>query len=199
MFIPPCPTLETESLRVRPLEMSDAEQLFDLWSDQRVHAVCGIDGLQSVKSIQSGLAYFIGLNEAGFYHKWILELKHSGEMIGECELYPLRPQIRPWLEWAMGFSSKPEFWGRGLMMEAVAEVLDFAFTQTSAIRINADVLLDNERCKRFLIKNGFSLEGCQQQKIVSQGQLVDSSHFALLKSSFTARSKEGVEHLVGVG
>ena len=181
MSIQSCPNLETKSIRLRPLEQSDARELHALWSDPLVKQMSGIDGDQSLASIEGGLNYFIGLNQAGFYNKWILEEKDTHQMVGECEFYPVRPQIRPWLEWNIGFSSKPEFWGKGYMSEVLSEVIDFGFTKTSAIRINADVLHDNERSKNFLLKNGFVPESQQHQKFLIEGQFRNSVQFVYLK------------------
>ena len=54
-------------------------------------------------------------------------------------MYPLKPQVRPWFEWYIGFTLNPEFWRNGFMYEALSKIIDYGFNNFEIHRIKADV------------------------------------------------------------
>ena len=83
----------------------------------------------------------------------------SGEMIGDSSLVKLENGYR------LGYWLGEEYWGRGIMSNAVAEVLEIA-KQEKVERVIADVKEGNWGSRKVLEKNGFkfcdehySLEG----------------------------------------
>ena len=112
-------------------------------------------------------------------------MRDTNEFLGELESYPLKPQIRPWIEWGLGYSLKKSAWGNGYMTEALNRLLLFAFTETLIIRLKADVLTTNVRSIHLLHKVGFLHEGIQTSKNFSNGQFNDMALMAYARERFT--------------
>lgn len=59
----------------------------------------------------------------------------------------------------LGYLLARPFWGYGFMSEALAAIVDWAFTQPSVFRVWAVCDLENEASARLLERNGFYQEG----------------------------------------
>ena len=184
----PCPYLQTTRLLLCPLQEQDAEGLWQLWSSPDFADLAGIDSPSSKDSIDENIKYFKTLNASGFYYKWAIRDRLTHEFIGEFELYPIKPQIRPWIEWGIGFSLTPHRWRQGLMSEALRCVMQFVFTQMPAIRVKADVHLHNEASLALLRKMGFTQEGIQRSKLHVQGRRHDMHLLAMSQHDFLRSS-----------
>jgi len=141
-----------------------AFDLFDMWSTDGYAEISGINKPENISAVLAAVEGFRELNQSGCYFKWAIRNKMSGSFLGECELYAIRPQIRPCLEWAIGFSLKKDVWGNGFMTETLERILKFAFQEFIVNRIKADVLPENINSRKILEKLGFEYEGLQKSK-----------------------------------
>lgn len=187
---PPCPELQTERLYLQPIQEADAHGLWTLWSSKDFAQMAGIEPAQSITDIDANISYFKTLNGSGFYYKWAIKDKQTLEFLGEFELYPLKPQIRPWGEWGVGFSLTPRRWREGLMTEALSCVLTHAFSQLHAIRIKADVHLYNKASLALLQKMGFIQEGVQRSKLQVGTQIHDMLLLSLTPNDFAQQNSQ---------
>src|ERR1051325_3918184 len=74
----------------------------------------------------------------------------------------------------IGYWLGEEFWGRGIMTEAVAAVTDFCFANFALRRISAEVFSTNPASARVLEKAGFILEGRLKNHVLKEGETLDS-------------------------
>src|SRR6059058_1973539 len=74
----------------------------------------------------------------------------------------------------VGYRLGEEFWGRGIMTEAVTVVTDFCFENFPLRRISAEVFANNPASARVLEKAGFIFEGRLKNHVVKEGQVLDS-------------------------
>ena len=79
-----------------------------------------------------------------------------------------------------GCDLEPAWWGRGLMNEALGTITHYAFGTLGIDRIEAMVLLDNERSCRTLERAGFRREALLREHGENEhGVLCDEHLFAL--------------------
>ena len=159
-----CPTLEANRVILSPIDSSMALDLFNMWSTEGYAEISGFDKPEKISVVSAAVEDFRELNQSGCYFKWAIRNKMSGSFLGECELYAIRPQIRPCIEWAIGFSLKKDVWGKGFMTEALERILKFACQEFIVNRIKADVLPENIKSRKILEKLGFEYEGLQKSK-----------------------------------
>jgi ribosomal-protein-alanine N-acetyltransferase len=81
----------------------------------------------------------------------------------------------------MGYWLGEEFWGRGIMTEAVTAVTNFCFENFPLRRISAEVFANNPASARVLEKAGFILEGRLRNHVLKDGQVLDSLLYAKIK------------------
>ncbi len=78
----------------------------------------------------------------------------------------------------LGYWLGEEFWGRGIMSEAVGIFKDFCFTNFPVRRIYAEPFANNPASARVLEKAGFVFEGCLKNNVIKDGKLLDSLLYA---------------------
>lgn len=125
-------------------------------------------------------------HESGDLFQWGVALNSSDKIIGTCTLFQIdRQNARAEVGYALG----REFWGQGLMNEAVASAIDFAFNQLYLRRLEADVDPRNTNSIKILERFGFVREGYLREKWFVGREVQDSLIFGLLNREWKARNK----------
>ncbi|MCX6766423.1 MAG: GNAT family N-acetyltransferase [Candidatus Moranbacteria bacterium] len=81
----------------------------------------------------------------------------------------------------LGFWLGREFWGGGIMTDAVKDVVNFGFKNLKLRRIYAGVFLSNKGSARVLEKNGFKLEGISKKEVKKDNKFIDAYIFAKVR------------------
>jgi RimJ/RimL family protein N-acetyltransferase len=89
----------------------------------------------------------------------------------------------------LGYVLAPEYWGEGYASEAVAAIVDAAFSLTLAVEIEASVRIENPASRRVLEKAGFRFVGAGPQGAPARGGLVDCERLALGRAEWAARPR----------
>jgi len=80
-----------------------------------------------------------------------------------------------------GYWLAEQFWGRGIMSEAVAAFVEYCFANFRLNRIHASAYANNPASARVLEKAGFVLEGRLRKNVIKDGQILDSLLYARTK------------------
>lgn len=83
----------------------------------------------------------------------------------------------------LGYWLAEEFWGNGIMTEAVKQLCREAFEKFDIIRIYAEAFAYNTGSRKVLEKAGFSLEGIMKKGVCKNGRIYDYCMYALLKDA----------------
>lgn len=86
----------------------------------------------------------------------------------------------------LGYWLGEEYWSRGIMSAAVAQICQKAFTRWDIVRIFAEPFSGNIGSRRVLEKNGFLLEGVMKNGVFKNGELLDYCMYALLRPDISA-------------
>ena len=81
----------------------------------------------------------------------------------------------------LGYYLDKEFCSRGIMTEAVRQILLLSFKQLDIIRISAYTFAENIASQRVLEKNGFIREGIAKNSFFKNNQIHDEFLFGILK------------------
>ena len=82
----------------------------------------------------------------------------------------------------LGYWLAEDFWGKGIMTEAVRRMCEEGFAQwDDLLRIYAEPFAHNAGSRRVLEKVGFSLEGVMRRGVYKRGQVFDFCMYALLR------------------
>jgi [ribosomal protein S5]-alanine N-acetyltransferase len=106
--------------------------------------------------------------------KFCIEIE--GAAVGGIGVHPVQDVHRHTA--TVGYWLGEEFWGRGIMTEAVTAVTDFCFQNFPLRRISAEVFANNPASARVLEKTGFTFEGRLENDVLKDGKLLDSLLYA---------------------
>jgi [ribosomal protein S5]-alanine N-acetyltransferase len=81
----------------------------------------------------------------------------------------------------IGYWLSEEFWGRGIVTEALIAVTDHAFANYDVCRLYAHVFEWNGASARVLEKAGYQLEGRMRKSVTKDGQTIDQLMYAIIR------------------
>ena len=81
----------------------------------------------------------------------------------------------------LGYWLAEDYWGRGIMTEAVRQICREAFDRFDILRIFAEPFAENLGSRRVLEKAGFSWEGTMRNGVFKQGRVHSYCMYALLR------------------
>lgn len=104
----------------------------------------------------------------------------DGEAIGCIGIFPQSDIHRKNAE--MGYWLSEQYWGRGIMVKAIKEIVKYGFNTFDIIRIFARPFNVNIQSQRVLQKAGFVKEAVFQKTVFKNGEYVDEIYFSIYKS-----------------
>lgn len=147
-------TLYTERLILRDWTMDDAEDLYEYASNPHVGPAAG---WEPHGSFQVSLEYLESAIESG--DTYAVELKENRKVIGSVGVHRDKLRSPHVASRTIGYVLDEEYWGHGLMTEAVTEVMRHAFEDLGMQILSIQHFPDNERSRRVIQKCGFVYEG----------------------------------------
>jgi RimJ/RimL family protein N-acetyltransferase len=147
--------LETERLRLRKIDVSDAEFIHRLMNDPAYLEFIGDKGVKTVADTERFLENVALKSYAdnGFGH-YIVELKSDGTPMGTCG-YVKRDELD---DPDIGFAFLPEFRRQGYALEAASAIFTYGVEVLGFSRVSAITTQNNERSSHLLSKLGFEYE-----------------------------------------
>jgi ribosomal-protein-alanine N-acetyltransferase len=178
------PEIETGRLLLRKMTLDDAEDLFEYASDPKVAQYVLWDQHQSIEDSQKYLSYMVEKYEKHDVSEWGMVHKQHGKFIGTCgymwwNTLHCRAEI--------GYALSSAYWNRGLMTEAVHEVIAFGFERMKLNRIEARCMFGNDASERVLQKVGMEFEGIMKKQAFSGGCFHDLKMYAILNEAYCRR------------
>ena len=144
--------LETKRLILRPWEESDAENLFKYASHPDVGPIAGWAVHTSVENSREIIRRVLSAPET-----YAVVLKESGQPVGSIGLMLGKASNigLPDSEGEIGYWIGVPYWGRGLIPEAVRELMRYGFENLKLNKIWCGYFDGNEKSKRVQEKCGF--------------------------------------------
>lgn len=84
----------------------------------------------------------------------------------------------------IGYWIGERYWGKGIISDALKDVIAYIFTYTDIIRLFTSVLEHNIASTKVLEKNGFRRIGTQTKAAIKNGQIIDMYSYELIKDDF---------------
>ena len=168
------PGLTTNRLRLREPMKRDAATLAPLWSHAAVTRFSNMADAPKPAQIERLVAWMVQLHPKGSGCAWIIEDAASATPIGAIRFNRFD---KTWRYGVVGYELHPEFWGRGLMTEALRAVVTCGHEVYKLNRIEAWTLPGNPASDRVLEKTGFRYEGTLRQRAWFKGAFHDCRTF----------------------
>ena len=97
----------------------------------------------------------------------------------------------------LGYYLAEEYWGRGIMTDAIRQLCGHIFETTDILRIYAEPFSYNAGSRRALEKAGFTWEGTMKCNAVKNGKVVDMTLYSLTRKLDFYGTFDG-DRLIGV-
>ena len=167
--------LTLERCTIRPWRLDDAESLVKHANDRKVWIALR-DLFPHPYTIEDAHTF---LKSAVNTEPITLCIEVNGDAVGGIGIRIGADVHRQTAE--LGYWLSQEFWGRGIMTEAVAAFTDFCFENFQLRRIYAEPFANNPASARVLEKAGFAFEGRLKNNVFKDGKLLDSLLYARTK------------------
>ncbi len=164
---------------IRKWALSDAGALASALSNKKVQDKLR-DGLPYPYTEQDGSDYISAMLSADENETFAFAITVGGKVIGSIGAFRQGNIHRQTAE--LGYYIAEEYWGRGIMTEAVKQICRYIFDKSDIIRIYAEPFAHNAASCRVLEKAGFQYEGTLRQNAVKNGKIVDMKMYSLLKT-----------------
>ena len=175
----PFPDLVTGKLSFRQLATGDVNELFKLRADERVNRFLT---RHPSKTIEEADAFINKINRAIRNNEsiyWVITLKNDNKLIGTICLWNIQPEN---YRAEIGYELSPDFWGQGIMKEAIPKVIEYGFDMMKLHSIEADLDPGNSRSVILLEKNGFIKEGHFKESTYFNGKFSDRAVYSLINT-----------------
>ena len=144
--------LHTERLTLRPWTLNDLDDLYEYASVDGVGQMAGWLPHKSKEESLNILQIFIG-------EKKTFAIEYNGKVIGSLGIEEYHenelPEFQDMLGRELGFVLSKEYWGRGLMPEAVNAVINYLFETLELDFICCGHFVENHQSQRAQEKCGF--------------------------------------------
>ena len=161
------------AFKLRPWSPADLDSLMKYANNWNI-AQFLTDAFPHPYTRESGEAFIKMATQDDPIHIFAIEV--DGEAVGGIGIHPQSDIYRKNVE--LGYWLAEPFWGRGIVTEAVKEVVDFAFKTYDIIRVFARPFGTNLASQRVLEKAGFTLEARLEKTLFKNGEYLDELIYA---------------------
>ena len=165
--------------RIRKWELSDAKDLAVALSNKKVQDNLR-DGLPYPYTEQDGKEFISAMLSADESETFAFAITVDNMVIGSIGIFRQGNIHRQIAE--LGYYIAEEYWGKGIMTEAVKQICEYVFANSDIIRIYAEPFAYNIASCRVLEKVGFQYEGTLRSNAVKNGRVIDMKMYSLLKA-----------------
>lgn len=148
----PFPELKTERLLLRQLTEADSQDIFFLRTDKGVNRYIERPRPENINDARDFILKTNNSIKQNEWIDWAIALKDAKKLIGTICLWNFsEDKTRA----EVGFELKPDYQGKGIMNEALVNVLKFGFETIGLASIDAYTHKDNINSTKLLLKNDF--------------------------------------------
>ena len=164
--------------RIRKWKLSDAKDLAAALSNKKVQDNLR-DGLPYPYTEQDGKEFISAMLSADESETFAFAITVDNMVIGSIGIFRQGNIHRQTAE--LGYYIAEEYWGKGIMAEAVKQICEYVFGNSDIIRIYAEPFAYNIASCRVLEKAGFQYEGTLRSNAVKNSKVIDMKMYSLLK------------------
>lgn len=167
--------------RIRKWELSDAKDLAAALSNKKVQDNLR-DGLPYPYTEQDGKEFISAMLSADKNETFAFAIMVDDKVVGSIGIFRQGNIHSQTAE--LGYYIAEEYWGKGIMTEAVKQICEYVFGDSDIIRIYAEPFAYNIASCRVLEKVGFQYEGTLRSNAVKNGKVIDMKMYSLIKEEY---------------
>ena len=171
------PILKTERLLLRQFVDTDLEKVFKGLSHPEIIKYYGVS-YQTLEATKEQMTFFSDLEKNGTGIWWAVCSIDNKTFYGAGGLNSLNKEHK---KAEIGFWLISDFWGKGIMKEAMPLICNYGFNNLGLHRIEGIVETENKNCKNAIAKLNFKHEGTMKECEVKNGKFISLDIYAMVK------------------
>ena len=164
--------------KIRKWKLTDAKDIAVALSNKKIQDNLR-DGLPYPYSEQDGIDFISSMLSANEDETFAFAITLDDKVIGSIGVFRQQNIHRQTAE--MGYYIAEEYWGKGIMTDAVKQICEYVFKNSDILRIYAEPFAYNAGSCRVLEKAGFQYEGTLRNNAVKNGKVLDMKMYSLLR------------------
>lgn len=179
-------TIETKRLMLRRFKFDDAENMFNNWAkDPENVKYLQWQAHHDIGETNKILIQWIRNYKNKNYYQWCITLKGSDEAIGSIGIVELFESKECG---TIGYVLSKKYWNKGIMTEALQEVLNYLFKKVGFHRIQSMHDIDNPASGKVMLKNGMKYEETlRKYDKTNVSGWCDTPIYSIIKEEFLKR------------
>ena len=173
------PYLATERLLLREISLDDAEDIFEIYSNEEVMKYFGKTTYKELSEAGKMAERCINAFKDKEGIRWGITYKNSDELIGSAGIWRI---VKEHLRGEIGYDLKISQWNKGIMSEALKAIAEFGFSKMNLHTLEANIDPDNAASRKLLEKIGFIKEGYFRESYLQDGKFFDSEIYSMLNT-----------------
>ena len=173
------PTFDLGDVHLREIRISDAAAYHRYMNNNKVKEFLTQDNIpMTMDAAAEDLRYWSGI----FTHRrsiyWAIADVDTDELIGTIG-FNVWNRIHNRADISYDLDSR--FWGKGVMRRAMSQVMKFAMEEMKIVRVQATVVIENQRSIKLLEKSNFRQEGILRKYEIIAGKYRDYYMYGYVK------------------
>jgi len=164
--------------KIRKWKLTDAKNIAVALSNKKIQDNLR-DGLPYPYTEQDGIDFISNMLSANENETFAFAITLDDKAIGSIGAFRQQNIHRQTAE--MGYYIAEEYWGKGIMTDAVKQICEYVFKNSDILRIYAEPFAYNAGSCRVLEKAGFQYEGTLRNNAVKNGKVIDMKMYSLLR------------------
>lgn len=165
--------------KIRKWKLTDAKDLAAALSNTKIQDNLR-DGLPYPYTEQDGIDYISAMLSADENDTFAFAITIDEKVIGSISVFRQGNIHRQTAE--LGYYIAEEYWGKGIMTDAIKQICKYVFEKSDIIRIYAEPFAYNMASCRVLEKAGFQYEGTLRKNAVKNDTIIDMKMYSLLRA-----------------
>lgn len=171
------PIIKTERLLLRQFEENDLQNVFKGLSNPDIIKYYGIS-FDSLEETKKQMDWFAQLEKSETGIWWAVCSLDNKTFYGAGGLNSLNKEHK---KAEIGFWLLTDFWGQGIMMEAIPIICNYGFNNLGLHRIEGFVDSDNINCKKAMAKLNFQYEGTMRDSEMKDDKFINLDIYAIIR------------------
>lgn len=174
--------IETNRLRLRAFELSDAKAAYENWtSDERVTEFLRWQTHSDLSITERVVHVWVEESKKTDFYQWAIVLKEINEPIGTISVVGRNEELSIL---HIGYCIGSKWWHKGITSEAFSAIIPYLFDEVGANRIESQHDPNNPHSGDVMKKCGLKYEGTLRQADFSNKGIVDACMYSLLKEEW---------------
>lgn len=177
LFLAKNNVIETENLKLRPIDMADAEDIYE-YSSTASNTYYVYPRHRTIDDTNFSIANYFMAKPLG---KYGVELKEEKKVIGTIDL---RIQASHRIG-EIGYILNEKYQGEGYATEAAEAILNFAFKELELEKVSATCQSENRASENLLLRLGMKKEGeLRHYELWKNGEWVNLLQYGILQEEY---------------